>query len=171
MASNCTLKIASFNSKMIEEEESAFENAGHATEATFGAKLPPKPLRQIFSQRCHLPVFGIEMYKVLRQSKVTFNKHTVAALGTIDNIRLFDATGVGTCLLTDTGRNISDLFKENHEVVTYSTIDECIEKLNYLLEHHDLREKIAKAGQRRTLNEHTTTNRCQQIDDIIQEIL
>lgn len=133
--------------------------------------LPTKPLREMFPHRCHAPVFGIEMYRILHQSKVTFNKHSDPAEDTVDNMRMFEATGVGTCLLTDTGKNMSDLFQEDHEVVTYSSIEECIEKASYLLEHDDVRRQIAAAGQRRTLKDHTVLNRCQQIDDILQKIL
>lgn len=134
-------------------------------------KLLVKPLCDIFLDRCYDPVFGIEMYRVLHQSKVTFNKHSDPAEDTVDNMRLFEATGVGTCLLTDTGKNMRDLFDENHEVVTYSCIEECVEKLNYLLEHDDIRRQIAAAGQKRTLKDHTATNRCRQIDEILQKML
>ena len=134
--------------------------------------IPPlAPIRQIFPEQCHDAVFGIDMYRILRESKVTFNKHTDAAQGSVGNMRLFEASGVGTCLLSDSGANMSELFEEDHEVVTYSSTEECIEKLNYLLQHDDVRSQIAAAGQKRTLNCHTAMNRCQQIDDILQASL
>lgn len=133
--------------------------------------LPIKPLHEMFPGYCHPPVFGVDMYKVLRQSKVTFNKHTDAAGSSVANKRMFEATGIGTCLLTDTGKNMSDLFDEDREVVTYTSVDECIEKVEYLLEHDAVRRQIAEAGQRRTLKDHTMKNRCEQIDEIIQKML
>lgn len=154
----------------IEQKREASEQNHH--DATKDErKRPIKPLREMFPHRCHAPVFGIEMYRILHQSKVTFNKHSDPAEDTVGNMRMFEATGVGTCLLTDTGKNISDLFEEDDEVVTYSSIEECIEKASYLLEHDDVRRKIAAAGQRRTLKDHTVKNRCQQIDDILQKTL
>jgi spore maturation protein CgeB len=134
-------------------------------------RLPEKPIRKLYPKRCLPPIYGIDMYQVLRQSRVTFNKHTDAAIDNVGNIRMFQATGVGTCLLTDTGTNMRDLFEEDSEVVTYRTIDECIEKVKYLLEHDDVRQQIAVAGQRRTLKDHTMVNRCRQIDEIIQKRL
>ena len=131
-------------------------------------KEPIKYFREDYPDRCHIPMMGIDMYNLLHQSIITFNKHTDAAKGDVGNMRMFEATGVGTCLLTDTGRNISDLFEEDKEVVTYRTIDEAVEKVNYLLDHPDEAEKIAKAGQARTLKDHTIMNRCQQIDEVIQ---
>ncbi|MCP4351339.1 MAG: glycosyltransferase [Desulfobacterales bacterium] len=140
-------------------------------EADDGPRLPKNPLHEIFPRRCHKPVFGIDMYRILRQSKVTFNKHSDPAEDTVDNIRMFQAPGVGTCLLTDAGRNISDLFAEDQEVVTYSSVEECIEKVNYLLDHDNVRRQIARAGQKRTLKDHTIINRCRQVDEILQKML
>jgi len=56
---------------------------------------------------------------------------------------MFEATSARTCLLTDVGRNMSDVFDEDYEVVTYACIEESIKKANYLLEHDDVRRQIA----------------------------
>jgi len=133
--------------------------------------IPTKPLYKKYPSRCYQSKYGIEMYRILKQSKITLNIHSNNANGTVDNLRLFQATGVGTCLLTDTGANMKDLFIEDREIVTYSSIEECIEKVTYLLEHDDVRREIARAGQQRTLRDHTALNRCMQIDEILQKML
>ncbi len=97
--------------------------------------------------------------------------HTDAAEGVVGNMRMFESTGMGTCLLTDTGSNMADLFLKNQEVVTYSTVSEAIEKVNYLLDHDEERKKIAFAGQKRTLKDHTIKIRCQEIDQYILDHL
>jgi spore maturation protein CgeB len=109
------------------------------------------------------------MFQQLASSKVSFNKHTFAASGTVDNIRLFEGTGVGTCLLTDAGSNLSQLFEVDQEVVDYSSIDECKEKLRYLLLHDAVRKEIAIRGQKRTLRDHTALQRALKLDMLIQE--
>ena len=131
----------------------------------------PIVLKELYPDRCHPPVMGIDMYKILSQSKIVFNKHADAASGNVGNMRMFEATGMGTCLLTDTGNNMSDLFEEGKEVVTYRTIVEAVEKANYLLDQPHEAEAIAKAGQARTLKDHTIMKRCQQIDEVIQKML
>ena len=128
-------------------------------------------LSELYPDRCFGPVAGMDMYNLLHLSRLTFNKHTDQAWGFLGNMRMFEATGVGSCLLTDTGQNMSDLFEPDKEVVTYSSIDEAVEKVNYLLDHPDKAEQIAKAGQARTLKDHTIMNRCHQIDEIIQKLL
>lgn len=55
--------------------------------------FPVIPLRKLFPSRCKDPLFGLEMVKILSSSDLTFNKHTFAAATTVDNIRLFEATG------------------------------------------------------------------------------
>lgn len=112
-------------------------------------------------------VHGLAMYQVLANSKITFNVHSNAGRGTVENMRMFQATGVGSCLLTDWGRNISDLFEPDKEVVCYKSEAECIDKLRYLQENERLRAEIAKNGQLRVLREHTTEKRVEQIHALI----
>ena len=62
-------------------------------------------------------IIGLDYYKLLSQSSITFNKHADKSYGSVGNMRMFEATGVGTCLLTDTGENMKDLFEADKEVV------------------------------------------------------
>lgn len=123
------------------------------------------------AERAYPPLFGIEMYQKLLESKVVLNTHGDIVHNIATNMRLYEATGVGTCLLTDWKANIVDLFEPDREVVTYRTADECIEKANYLLDHETERQEIAAAGQRRTLRDHTVAQRVAQIDEIIHSHL
>ncbi|MDQ3755068.1 MAG: glycosyltransferase, partial [Acidobacteriota bacterium] len=84
------------------------------------------------------------------------------------NMRLFEATGVGSCLLTDWRANISTLFEPDREVVTYRNAEECIEKATYLLDHESERQQIARAGQRRTLREHTYARWAAGFDEVVR---
>jgi spore maturation protein CgeB len=68
---------------------------------------------------------------------------------------MYEATGVGSCLVTDWKRNLGDLFDADEEVVTYRTPEECADKVRYLLRHDELRNKIARAGQVRTHRDHS----------------
>ena len=132
---------------------------------------PVKSFRELYPDRCLPPVMGMDMYNILHQSIVTFNKHTDATQGDVGNMRLFEATGTGTCLITDLGYNLCDLFDTDKEVMTYSSIDEAVEKANYLLGHPAVAAEIASAGQKRVLKDHTTFQRCRQIDEVIQKKL
>jgi len=128
-------------------------------------------LKELFPNRVHAPVFGLEMYDLFRRSKLILNKHVDEAKGFVGNMRLFEVTGMGTCLLSDNGYNMTELFEENKEIVTYNTLDEAIEKSNYLLSNDIERRNIAKAGQRKTLTEHSVYKRAEQMDGMLQRML
>src|SRR5688572_2099342 len=49
----------------------------------------------------HDGVYGLAMYQVLRESRATLNIHADSSPRFASNMRLFEATGVGTCLVTD----------------------------------------------------------------------
>jgi spore maturation protein CgeB len=117
------------------------------------------------------PVFGMDMYNLFLQSKIVLNFHIGVAGNYAGNMRLFEVTGVGSCLLTDNKKNMNDLFSTEDEVVVYDNPNDCIAKIKWLLEHEDERKNIALKGQKRTLRYHTITDRCNSVIDIIYQEL
>ncbi len=128
--------------------------------------LQVDPLASMFPKRTHQGVLGKDYYKLLQQSHIVLNRHTDEP-GEGGNIRTFEVTGVGACLLTDTRPNIANLFEIDKEILTYSSIDECVEKAEYLLNHEDERKKIAAAGHTRAAKDHTTMIRCMTIHEAL----
>lgn len=120
------------------------------------------------------PAWGLDMYRVLSESRITLNMHGTIQVGDwtnrdwANNLRLFEATGVGTCLITDWKPNLSELFELEREVVTYRSAAECIEKTRYYLNHEAERLAIARAGQRRTLRDHTYQARMARLLEILE---
>ena len=43
----------------------------------------------------------------------------------------------------------------SYEIVTFKSVDECLDKAKYLLENETERDKIAAAGQKKTLENFT----------------
>jgi spore maturation protein CgeB len=161
-------KSQTIKNVMIDSILDDYYRKGVKNRKVYFGKLPTQTLNETYPERCHPAVMGMDMYNLLHQSKVTFNKHADMAAGDVGNMRLFEATGVGTCLLTDTGNNMSDLYEADKEVVIYKNVDEAVEKAKYLMEHPEVAQEIAAAGQKRTLKDHTTKVRSRQIDEIIQ---
>ena len=138
------------------------------------AKLDAPPMRSVNPQLVPYlkqPVYGVKMFQTLCNSKLTLNKHIDASPLSASNMRMYEATGVGTCLVTDHKENIRDLFEPDFEVVTYRSKAECIEKIEWLLKHPEERLKIAQAGQARTLKDHTLDQRALQFDNIIRQAI
>ena len=113
------------------------------------------------------PVYGLDQFKLLAKSKICFNIHGEIARGCAGNARLFEATGVGTCLVTDWKENMGELFVSDKEVVTYKSKDECAEKIKWLLDNKKEAREIGMAGMARTLKDHTVQQRVAQINDLI----
>jgi len=84
-------------------------------------------------------------------------------------MRLYEATGVGTLLITDWKANLNELFELGNEVLAYRSPEECSEFIQYYLEHDDERKAIAAAGLQRTLREHTYYHRMQELVEIVRK--
>jgi hypothetical protein len=121
--------------------------------------------------RYHGEAWALEMYRVLRDAKIALNNHIDLAQGYANNMRLFEATGVGTLLLTDAKDNLTDMFEPGREVITYQSADDCVELINYYLEHDSERETIAVAGQQRTLAQHTYHRRMEELLPMLEKRL
>lgn len=130
---------------------------------------PLPPVSRRLRKAMQPPLFGVEMFQALHDSIVTLNTHINISPKSASNMRLYEATGVGTCLLTDWKENIHELFTPDLEVVTYRNPEECVEKVRWLLNHPARREEIARAGQIRTLKDHTFANRALEMDSIIRQ--
>lgn len=119
----------------------------------------------------HGEAWGIDMYNILYNSKISINRHINVAENNANNMRLYESTGVGSMLISDYKDNLHELFEIGKEIETYKTKEELLEKINYYLKHDDEREKIAKAGQLRTLSEHTYEIRMKELLNILNKYL
>lgn len=135
----------------------------------YGARRLPR--RSPIRKKHHGEVWGVDMYRALARSKLTLNRHIDVAENHANNMRLYEATGVGTLLITDRKDNLGELFEMGKEVVVYSTPEEAAEMIRYYLDHPDEAEQIAKAGQARTLSEHTYEKRMEELVPILQHYL
>lgn len=120
-------------------------------------------------KRSKAPAYGINMFRAFANSKIVFNAHAEVAGNWAGNIRLFEATGMGSCLVTDYKDNIRDYFEPDVEIVTYRNTEECIEKIKWLLANPEEAKKIAQKGQQRCLRDHTYKNRAELLNKIILE--
>lgn len=104
-------------------------------------------------------VWGLDMYRALARSRVTLNRHINVAENFANNMRLYEATGVGSLLITDRKDNLGELFEIGKEVVAYDSPEEAAELIRYYTAHPEEARAIAQAGQARTLREHTYQHR------------
>jgi len=113
----------------------------------------------VLRQRFQGDAWGIDLYRVLCRSSMTFNSHIDIAAHQAGNMRMFEATGCGAALLTEHYNNLPSLFEPGREVIAYEDEEDLLRKALYFLEHPHEAAEIAASGQKRTLTEHTTSNR------------
>ena len=137
----------------------------------FGYGADRLPKSSIIRQRHGGEVWGLNMYETLSRSKITLNRHINVAQNYANNMRLYEATGVGAMLLTDRKENLQELFDVGKEVLAYSNKEEALEFVRYYLDHPSESEEIAKAGQARTLRDHTYSQRMQELVPMLKKYL
>jgi spore maturation protein CgeB len=115
--------------------------------------------------------WGLDMLNVLAGARIALNRHIDVAEGHANNMRLYEATGVGTLLLTENGSNLSELFEAGREIVTYRDANELAEQVSYFLEHSDEAAEIARAGQERTLRDHSYGTRMRELVEILNRAM
>ncbi len=123
------------------------------------------------ASRLHGDVWGVDMFTVLAKSTITVNHHIDVAQSNANNMRLFEATGCGTLLVTDYKDNLNDLFEIGAEVVAYRSMTECVDLIVYYLNHQDKAAEIAKRGQARTLRDHSYEARMRHTAEILSRHL
>ena len=143
--------------------------ASRVTVDFWGYGAESLPASSFVRRSCRGEVWGLQMYGVLAESRIGLNRHIDAAGRFANNMRLFEATGVGTLLLTDQKDNLHELFEVGKEVITYRTPQECAEQITYYLDHEDERRAVARAGQERTLRDHTYQQRMKELVDIVRK--
>jgi spore maturation protein CgeB len=71
------------------------------------------------------------------------------------NPRTFEIASCATLQLTDIRDDLVSFYTPDVDIVTYSSPQEMVEKIEYYLIHEDERREIAIRGMERTLRQHT----------------
>jgi hypothetical protein len=134
----------------------------------WGNGLEQFPASSPIHRRYHGEAWGLEMFRALARSKITLNCHIGIAGSYANNMRLYEATGMGSLLVTDRKANIAEMFEPGEEIVTYDSFEECLALIEQYRRDEKARAKIAAAGQRRTLREHSYVRRTAELAALFQ---
>jgi len=114
--------------------------------------------------------YGLHMFQFVKDSKISINMHG-DKINFAANVRMYEITGVGSCMMTDWKENIGEIFEPEKEIVTYACVKEAIDKIKFLMKNQKERKKIAAAGQIRTLNEYTLNKRISNLMSFFERIV
>lgn len=156
---------------MHTQSQSAFAEIAHEYPLKVWGS-PAAALRGTALASCYQgEAWGRDMYAILQRSAITLNRHSVVSAHYANNMRLFEATGCGALLITDAKDNLAEFFIPGREILVYHNAGELRELISYYSQHSRERVKIAKAGQQRTLRDHTYAVRMKQLINILENYL
>lgn len=116
-------------------------------------------------------VFGLDYFRFIGSHNICLNINPFMTKKGTGNIRMFETTGMGACLLTDYRDENREIFEPDYEIVEYNSVEELNEKIDWLLSHPATVESIASAGQKRTLQYYTYKNKAEQLNEYIQGLI
>lgn len=89
-----------------------------------------------------------QMPLVFAESKINLNL-SLRSIHSGIPLRVLDIMACGGFVLTNIQPEIAEYFREGEEIVTFRSLDECMEKMQYYLQNDAEREAIAAAGKRK----------------------
>lgn len=99
-------------------------------------------------KRCHRGIvdYHKQMPLVFAQSKINLNV-SLRSIHSGIPLRVLDIMACGGFVLTNRQPEILEYFENGREIVTFGSMEECLDKIAYYLEHEEERQKIAAMGQ------------------------
>jgi spore maturation protein CgeB len=130
-------------------------------------KVIIKLLNQKYPDKIGRALSDVDMVKVYAESKIVLNIQESRKNNDIicpevlycANFRDFEVPMSGSMLLTQFSEELSLLYDVDNEIVTFKNEYEMIDKMKFYLKNNQQRKKIADAGHRRAINEHTWEHR------------
>lgn len=115
-------------------------------------------------------VFNEEHNKMVQCSHVNIGHSGWPHISLSMSARDYRIMGAGGFLLTNHVKDIETWFEVGKMCDTYRTIDECIEKIKYYLEHDDERYEMAEYGYKVVHEKHKFSDRLRVMIQHVQEL-
>jgi len=100
--------------------------------------------------------------EIFRQSRISLNFANSSGLNQV-KARVFEVTGAGGFLLSETANGLDLVFSANQEIAAFSAVDECEHQIRYFLNNPIRRDNIARAGNERTNTQYTYVARLRSV--------
>jgi spore maturation protein CgeB len=103
-------------------------------------------------------VYNADKARAFRGAKIVVNHLLYGEIWGV-NVRCFEAAGVGAFQMVSWRPGLAHLFADGQELISFSSMTDLKDKIDYWLPRKDGRHAIANAGQRRAMAEHTYRHR------------
>lgn len=129
-----------------------------------------RSLKKIFPSRVKKSFTSTkDYYNLILRSNFCLNLHR-DEIADVGNIRSFEVTGLGSCLISDRGKYMNEFFDTDSEIIGFNTLDDFFDKYKFALNNPKIASQIAENGKKRTLRDHTTSNRCDRFVEILSKV-
>ena len=121
----------------------------------------------------HAGVYGRDVvdlyscYRTVIDSRADFGLGETQYDRDTSNMRIFESTKAGALLIAEYCNNLGEYFELGSEILTFKSQDQLVDLLGYYATHTEQADKIARAGHRRTVAQHSVESRAVWFDDIL----
>ena len=114
--------------------------------------------------------FGSNFYYLT--SKIVFNNH-IDCVNDASNMRMFEATGSKSCLITDKKENLNLFFDPRKDIIIYKDIDDAVTKINFYLRKSNEKhlKRLTNNGYLKTRFNHLVKSRVKEIETYLIKYL
>ncbi len=118
----------------------------------------------------HKFIWGEEYAKVAKLSKIFLAFDAAPYIYKSMSDRMYMTVGCGAFYMCEYVNGIEEILEPGKEIVTFQSEQEMIDMIKYYLENDGLRMRIADAGRKRVLREHTYEIRTRQMLEILENV-
>lgn len=133
----------------------------------YGAGWPMDKLSQheVHNRKIPLQIVQGFISRTLVPINIAFSTNNIHGL----NFRTFEIPASGGLIMVNESKDLSACYRIGEEAVTYKTPEDLNNLVHDIIQHPDKYLKIAEAGYRRTMKEHTYSKRLEQLFMILRE--
>jgi len=155
----------------VDVQPSETKEYGAVFVGTLNRELNPERVDffEALQKKAEITVTTGAFWEIFPKSEIVVNQTVKADL----NFRVFEAMICGIALLTERiGNGLLDLFRENEELVLYerNNVDDCAQKIAWLLSDKALTKRLAEAGRAAILRSHMIKHRAQRFLELINTV-
>ena len=125
------------------------------------------PRGQVAAMHQGRGVYNHEKVRAFRSAKIVVNNLLYSEIWGV-NARCFEAAGAGAFQMVDWRPGLGQLFEDGKELITFRSIADLKQQIDYWLPREADRRAIAEAGMRRAHQEHTYEHRLKLLLDTLR---
>lgn len=110
----------------------------------------------------------VEHCREVRSAKINLCHSGWADVDGYVSARNYRVSAAGGLMFCNDGEGVRSLWEPNKEVVLYSNVKDCIDKIRHYVSNEKERNEISEAGQKKTLENYSFRNSIRKITEIIE---